>query len=368
MGGIIMTLDITAPTENKEQKKKTPIIDCDIHVQPESYDVIRAYMKQPHRDAFRFFGRGNFDNPFTQVRPDALSPKGGPIGSDHEFVRKQLIEPYGTETAILHPWIYADYLANPDLKAEVCSAYNQWLNDTWLSKYNPDGLFKASIVVSHHDPNLAVKEIEKWAGHPHFIQVLFDVGARAPFGQRHYWPIYEAASRHGLPIAYHPGSDGLGSNPSLVPGFPTRFIEWGTTLVNGFISHLVSLLTEGVFQKYPNLKIVSLEGGSAWVPGIMYRLDSHYKSFRFEVPWVTKLPSLYLKDHVRFGSQPLERPMNDKHMLYFLEMMDAENLMMFTSDYPHYDTDHPQHMFPSIIPDTMKERILYKNAKEFYNL
>ncbi|MDQ0218068.1 amidohydrolase [Peribacillus cavernae] len=360
-----MTQNQAVKLENKN-RKRTGIIDCDVHVSPFDNDEIKKYMKQPFRDAFRFWGRGIFDNPFTEVRPDAKPPTGGPIGSDPEFLREQLIDSYGTEHAILHPWIYADYYADPDLKAAICSAYNDWLNDTWLSKYNHDGVFKASIVISHQDPSLAVKEIERWAGHPHFVQVLADAGARAPFGQRHYWPIYEACQRHGLPFAYHPGSDGLGSNTPFTPGFPTHFIEWGTTLVCGFISHLVSLLTEGVFERYPGLKVVSLEGGSAWLPAILWRLDSHYKSFRFEVPWVKKLPSLYIRDHVRFGSQPLEKPDDDKHLLYFLEMMDAENIMMFTSDYPHYDTDHPREMFPRNIPEQMKNKILYENAREFY--
>jgi len=362
-----MTQNQTYSSED-QQKRRTGIIDCDVHVAPTSNEVIKSYMRQPFRDAFRFWGRGVFDNPFTIVRPDAIPPSGGPIGSDPDFLRKQLIEPYNIAYAILNPWIYADYYADPDLKAEICSAYNTWLDETWLSKHNHDGVFKASIVVSHQDPSLAVKEIEKWAGHPNFVQVLFDAGAKAPFGQRHYWPIYEACERHGLPVAYHPGSDGLGSNTPFTPGFPTRFVEWVTLLACEFQAHLVSLLTEGVFQKFPGLRIVSLEGGSTWLPGIIWRLDAHYKCFRFEVPWLKKLPSLYLRDHVRFGSQPIHRPDNDEHFLNLLEAMDAENLMMFSSDYPHYDTDVPTEIFPRKAPERMKNKILYENAKKFYNL
>jgi predicted TIM-barrel fold metal-dependent hydrolase len=362
-----MTQNQTLSADNSQQKR-TGIIDCDVHVAPASIEVIKEYMRQPFKDAFRFWGRGIFDNPFTVVRPDALPPEGGPIGSSPEFLREQLIEPNGTAYAILNPWMYGDYYADPDLKAEICSAYNNWLNDTWLSKHNYDGVFKGSIVVSHQDPSLAVKEIEKWAGHPHFVQVLVDAGSRSPFGQRHYWPIYEACERHGLPFAFHPGSDGLGSNAPITQGHPTRFVEWVTLLACEFQAHLVSLLTEGVFQKYPGLKIVSLEGGTAWLPGIMWRLDAHYKCFRFEVPWIKKLPSLYLRDHVRFGSQPLHRPDNDKHFLDIMEAMDAENLMMFSSDYPHYDTDIPTQIFPRNTPEKMKNRILYENAREFYNL
>jgi predicted TIM-barrel fold metal-dependent hydrolase len=363
-----MTEDQAIQAENKSQKKRTAIIDSDLHVQPTSYAEIQSYMRQPHRESFgRFKGRGIFDNPLGRTFINETTPSGGPPGSDPEYLREQLINPYGIEKAILNPWIYGDFFPDPDLKAEICSAYNSWLNDTWLSsKHNQDGVFKASISISHQDPKLAVKEIERWAGHPHFVQVFVDSGAKAPFGQRHYWPIYEACERHGLPFAYHPGSDGLGSNTPFTPGFPTHFIEWTTLLVLGYQSHLVSLLTEGVFEQYPGLKVVSLEGGSFWLPALMWRLDAHWKAFRSEVPWVKKLPSQYLRDHVRFGTQPFHRPDNEEHFLAYMESMDAENIMMFTSDYPHYDTDVPTQIFSKIIPDRMKNRIMYENAKEFY--
>ena len=45
-----------------------------------------------------------------------------------------------------------------------------------------------------------------------------DSGARFPFGQRYYHPIYEACERHGLPIAMHPGTEGMGINHQPTPG------------------------------------------------------------------------------------------------------------------------------------------------------
>lgn len=311
---------------------------------------------------------GFLKNPSPDVRPDARPPGGGNTGSDPDFLRKQMIDPYGIKYAIIHPWTFGNFYPSPGLNAAICTAYNEWLDETWLSKYNHDGVFKAAICVSHMDPELAVKEIERWAGHPHFVQVMTDSGARTQFGHKQYWPIYEACERHGLPFATHPGSDGVGVSAPLILGFPTSFVEWATTLSCGYISHLVSMLTEGVFEKFPGLKVVFLEGGTAWLPGMMWRLDSHWKSFRHEIPWVKKLPSSYLREHVRFGSQPLERPQNDEHLLYNLEMMDAEHIMMYASDYPHYDTDVPTHVFPRKMSEHLRNRIFFENASELYNL
>jgi len=86
-----------------------------------------------------------------------------------------------------------------------------------------------------------------------------------------------------------------------------------------------------------------------------------------EVPWVRKTPSEYLRDHVRLSSQPLERPADDQHLLWMLEMMDAEHLLMFASDYPHWDFDSPTHAFPKL-PQKLYNRIFFENAREFYGL
>ena len=360
----------TATQAEVKRRTTLAVIDCDVHIQPVSYDEIKAYMRQPFRDMFNLFkGRGIFDNPLGRTTIKGNTPSGGPIGSDPDHLREQLIKPNNIETAILSPWIYADFFSDPDLKAEINSAFNSWVHDKWLnSKVNHDGVFKASITVSHQDPNLAVKEIERWAGHPDFVQVYLDSGSRAPLGQRQFWLIYEACERYGLPLAIHVGTDGLGGNSRFTTGFPNHYVEWLTLVPCNFQAHLVSFLTEGVFERFPGLRMVMLEGGAFWLPGMLCRLDALYKSFRFEIPWVKKLPSLYMKDHIRFGTQPMHRPDNDEHFRYLLEVIDAENIMMFSSDYPHFDTDVASEIFPRNIPDRMKDKIFFENAKAFYNL
>ncbi|WP_238392278.1 amidohydrolase family protein [Paenibacillus antri] len=358
--------------EQVEEMKATrstgrAIIDCDVHPYPKSVDEIRSYMQEPWKSRYRGSGRGFFDNPVHGMRLDATPPNGGGAGTDPDFVREQLLKPFGHEYAVLMPRAFCNLLPDPDYATAIAAAYNEWLADTWLGKHNADGVFKGSITIAHQDPHAAAREIERWAGHPHFVQVMTDSGARAPFGQRQYYPIYEACEKHGLPFAIHPGTDGMGINVQPSPGYPTHYIEWHTCLSLAFQAHLVSFLTEGVFERFPGFKIVLVEGGVSWLPGLMWRLDQEYKALRYEVPWMTKRPSEYLRDHVRISSQPLERPDDDGHLLQMLTMMDAEHILMFASDYPHWDFDSPKHAFPKL-PDAMARRIFYENAKEFYKL
>ena len=355
-------------TEGRVQAAgRVGLIDCDVHPAPINTDEIRGYLKQPWRDRFGGGGRGFFGNPVHGARLDSTPPAGGPAGSDPDFLRKQLIDEFGTAYAVLMPRAFCNVHPDPDFGSAIAAAYNDWLADTWLSTYNNDGVFKGSITVNIHDPAAAAREIARWAGHPHFVQVMTDSGARAPLGQRQYHPIYEACQEHGFRFAVHPGTDGMGINVQPSPGYPTHYIEWHTCLSLGFQAHLVSLLTEGVFERFPGFGVTFTEGGVSWLLALMWRLDAEWKALRSEVPWLTKAPSAYLRDHVRFSSQPVENPDNPRHLLQVMEMMDAENLLMFASDYPHWDFDSPTHAFPKL-PPALHERIFSRNAREWLGL
>ena len=357
----------TQPRPADTGAARTGIVDCDVHPQPRSVDEIRQYMPMPWRDLYKGGGRGFFSNPAHGNRLDAVPPGGGTPGSDPDLMREQLIDQYGVAYAMLLPRSFCNLHPDPDFGTAIAAAFNDWLADTWLSKYNHDGVFKGAIVVAHQDPQAAAREIERWAGHPHMVQVMMDSGARAPYGQRMYYPIYAACEKYGLPLAIHPGTDGMGINIQPSPGYPTHYIEWHTCLALAFQAHLVSFLTEGVFERFPGFKVALVEGGVSWLAPLTWRLDQEWKALRSEVPWVKKPPSQYLRDHVRLSSQPLERPDDDAHLLKMLEMMDAEHVLMFASDYPHWDFDSPTHAFPTL-PEHLHRRIFYDNAREFYGL
>jgi predicted TIM-barrel fold metal-dependent hydrolase len=346
-------------------ENKPKIIDCDVHVRPRNSDEIKAYLNEPWKHRFQLRKNYYYKNPLESAEKKL---QGGSVpASDPCLVRSQLINPLGLSHAILIPQAHVTANHDPDYSTAVAAAYNLWLADTWLGQYNEDGVFKGTILISHQDPIAAATLIERFADHPHFIQVLMESGARAPFGQRHYNPIYEACERHKLPVVIHPGAEGMGVNKPVWQGYPSHYIEYYTGFSFAMQSHLVSLLTEGVFERFPGLKVVIAEGGVIWLPALMWRLDMEWKALRSEVPWVRKLPSEYLKDHVRFTTQPLERSANDQDLMEVLDMMNADRLLMFSSDYPDGDFTFMESLLPQL-QEAWRKKILHENAEDWYSL
>jgi len=192
--------------------------------------------------------------------------------------------------------------------------------------------------------------------------------SRTLYGQRVYHPIYEAAERNGLPVAIHPGSEGRSIHGAPTPsGWPTRYFEYHNILPLNFMAQINSMVCEGVFEKFPNLKIVAIEGGVSWLPHLMWRMDKNYKALRDTVPWLKMLPSEYIRQHVLLTTQPIEEPENPRHLVQMFEIMGGDDFIMYSSDYPHWDFDDPNLVFAAF-PREMRTKILGKNAAELYGL
>jgi predicted TIM-barrel fold metal-dependent hydrolase len=342
------------------------LIDCDAHPYLKHPDELRQYMREPWRSRTIPSRRQIFLPPGDGRRLDALPEDGSPAGSDPKLVETQVLQGIGADYVILIPSSSISIIPDPVFAAEVAQAWNDWQIDTWLGEYNWHGRFKSSIVIAPQHPEQAVREIERLAGHPHLVQILVGSSAQAAYGKRQYHPIWAAAARHNLPVALHVESP-VGPTPPTPLGYPTYFLEFHTLYPTIYMTHLVSLIAEGVFEKYPDFKFVFVEGGSAWLAPIMWRMDKDWRGARAEVPWLKRRPSEYLREHIRFSTQPIEEPENPRHLLQIFEMMDAQHVLMFASDYPHWDFDDPKRAFPRL-PDALKRRIFCENARELYYL
>jgi predicted TIM-barrel fold metal-dependent hydrolase len=304
-------------------------------------------------------------NPAGVLRGDAYAPDGAAPGADPAYTAQHLLDANDISRAVLigGEVLGLGAMPDPDVAALIASAYNDWLAATWLEA---DDRYRGTIVVGAQDPALAAKEIRRCAANSHFVAVLLPL-VNVLMGQRHYYPIYEAAAEHGLPITVHPNSgEGIfRTSPSMAGGTPTYYVEWHSGLSQVFQANLISLVCHGVFERFPTLKVVLTEGGLGWIPDVLWRLDKNVKGLRDEVPWVRRLPSEYVFDHVRFTSQPLPEPRRREHLHAICDIAQAERTLLFSSDYPHWDFDSPRHALTAL-PARIHQRVKVDNAVETY--
>ena len=125
---------------------------------------------------------------------------------------------------------------------------------------------------------------------------------------------------------------------------------------------VTSLVFEGVFERFPKLKVVLIEGGFAWAPALCWRMDKHWERMRAETPHVKRPPSEYVREQVWFTTQPIEEPENPQHLAEVIEWLGWDRLM-FSTDYPHWDFDHPQHAFKFAMTEAQKSKVFRDNAQ-----
>jgi predicted TIM-barrel fold metal-dependent hydrolase len=356
-------------TEN-ENALALRLVDADIHNWLHGPDLM-PFMSAYWRDWIKNRGMGvpggAFGSPVDVLRSDAAPPGGGQPGSDPQYLAEHHLDKYGVDYGILTGSGILGLSLQPDTDwaNAVAGAYNQALVVKWL---DADPRYRGSILINHSDPQWAANEINRMAQDKRFVQVIMASGSNRLFGQKFFHPIYEAAERNGLPVAIHPGTEGVGNSGAPTPsGYPSRYMEWHNILPINYMATINSLVCEGVFEKFPTLKFVAIEGGVAWLPHLMWRMDKNYKALRSTTPWLKKLPSEYIREHIRLTTQPIEEPEKPEHILQIFEMMDAKNTLMFSSDYPHWDFDNPKMALPPLKGE-LKERIMWRNAAELYGL
>ncbi len=340
------------------------LVDCDVHHGGPSKDQFVEHLEEPYRSevaerGLRVLRSGSrFEDGGNRWDASASSPKA---------VREQLLDRYGHQYALL-TGSYGPIagIPDPEYAAAICRAYNAYTAEHWLTA---DSRYLMAIKVPMQDSQFAAAEIERWAGHPQVKAVSFWGGAeRIPFGQRYYWPIYEAACRHQLPIHVHPATTAtIASGATSAAGQVTNYLQMHVCLPQFYQAHLISLVLEGVFERFPELRFAFVEGGFGWVPHVVWRMDKEYKGLRQQAPVLRRLPSEYVRDHVKLTTQPIEEPHKARHLIELIDMMGGPEMLMYASDFPHWDFD-PPNVLPKRLGEDALKRIHYTNAMEFFGL
>ena len=343
-------------------------IDCDIHPALPSTGALLPYLDEYWRDAvtmvLRSIERMELNSyppnaPLT-ARPDWRPPHGGIAGSDFGLLRSQALDHFGLRYAIGNCLHGAQAVMNADLGIALCRAINDWMRSEWLDR---DKRLRASIVVSVLDPDAAAEEVERLAPDPRFVQVLLLAMGEMPLGRRIYWPIYRAASRHRMPIGVHLGS--MGRHAPTQSGHLSYLVEDSVNAAQGAATQLMSFLAEGVFVKFPELRLVLLESGVSWLPAALWRFGKDWRGMRTEVPWIKAYPAAIAREHVRLTLQPLDGPPDAADMERLIEHLGSDDMLLFASDYPHWQFDGDD-VLPAGLPAASLQKILIDNPLATY--
>ena len=327
--------------EQGEEPGKPLVVDTDVHEYFKGFRSLAPYMPAVHRQPIEEWGFSRIDTgfPYTsgsvtrtwQTRTGWRPQDDGELGSDLDVMRRNLFDELGIDVAIL--------------------------NNLQL----PVAFMRGSLIVSLDNPRHAVGEIERLGNHPQVVQVCLPTSVDIQFGEPRLRPIWEAMVHHRLTLGIH---HGYGTR--TIFGYPRQHIEWKALAPShAMMAQLASLVFNGVFDAFPDLKVVAMEAGFSWLPYFMSRLDQQYVSFRDQVPWVKRRPSDHLRAHVALTTQPME-PMTARQLTALVEDCGAAGMLVFSSDYPHYDADVVDEALPHGIAGDLRARIMGRNALRAY--
>ncbi len=342
-------------------------VDCDLHPSPRDIRAILPYMDEFWREQviLRGIDRSALNlasyplNAPTSCRPD-FRPSASPPGSDFDMLKTQALDGFGLRYGICNTLHGALALRSEDMAAAFCRALNDWMTKEWLDR---DPRLRASILIPFEGSDLAVEEIARCAKDPRFVSVLMLAMPEMPVGRRNYWPIYAAAQEHGLTVSIHAGS--TFRQPPTSIGWPSTLIEDNLAQSAAFENALLSLIAEGVFSRFPKLKVAFLEAGFMWLPSFMWRAGKTWRGVRPEVPWVDRPPAEFVREHVRLSIQPYDAPPDADDLRVVLEQIGSDELLLFSTDYPHWQFDGLEAL-PKAFPRDLARKILVENPLQAF--
>ena len=343
-----------------------PCIDSSVHARPASTDALRHYLGKEW--THRRLGPGEryyYPNPSGDYVSDAYGASGAP-GSDRKTVGRQLFETFGLREAILLP-LGLGLLPDTDLGTAVAAAINDWQANEWLSGWERAPRLWGSIRIFPRDVPGSIAEIERWHEDPRFVQIAMPAQSLLLYGDRSFHPLWEAAQAAGLPVVIHADAESGIEYWPTPNGHFNEFWEFSAYESFNSITHVLNLMAEGVFDRWPNLRLVLGDGAFDVIAALVWRWDKDYRPTRVEMPWMRHHPSEYLSQNCRFVTQRGEGPGDDATRTRWAATIEAGSMLLFGSSYPYWSCYDPREAIPTW-PSSMADDIFYNNANATYRL
>lgn len=361
--------------------RKMRIIDTDVHIN-EPPEELAEFCEMPWRKAVETIRAGVDDQGSVSglFLPRIEDEEEMPYGTDPPWpggqnrplfvtspkrLRKDL-DSLGVDSAILFPdhLLKLPFQVNGDYAVALAKAYNKWMVKKWL---RTRGLYGA-ICTAPQDPEASAKEIRKLARVGKMVCVYLPTAAVNPlYGHSKYYPVYEAAEKAGLPCVLH----GLAV---CHPSFPNQLDQFNEIGRHGFghslemAANFMHLMSNGVPARFPKLKFVFQEAGLAWIPWMMWRINNEYNEWRGRLlPFLKKPPSHYMRNFY-FSTQPSEEPNKPGDYWKLLEIIGLFDNIVYASDWPHHDFDHPSRILDYPMPGEVKRKIMSENGRKLFKI
>jgi predicted TIM-barrel fold metal-dependent hydrolase len=201
-----------------------------------------------------------------------------------------------------------------------------------------------------------------------------DLGA-PDLASRAWDPFWEACAGLHLPVHYHIGASVTamgfyGRYPWASHPPSTRLAIGGTLLFIGNARVVVNLILAGMFDRYPDLKMVSVESGCGWIPFILEALDYEMEeNAPTDLAKMSKKPSEYFRSNL-YATYWFER--NQGKLGALFEAV-GEDSILFATDFPHPTCLYPRPVeratetMAALSPE-VRAKVLGENARKLYRL
>jgi uncharacterized protein len=355
------------------------IIDADGHVYDRAYmEEIAKYMPKGAQSSQIFPALDHLHHYYIGgsrgggIRPPIINP--GP----EQWV--QFLDKTGIEWSVLYPTagLAVGRIASMHWAIAACRAYNNWLFESFL---NSSSRLKGMALIPVQDVDSAVGELRR------AVTELGMCGAMLPsngeglkdhLGSKSYWPIYEEAEKLGCGLAVHGGCHHHLGMDTFGIFYPVSALGHPFALM----IQAAGMLSHGVFDHFPGLRVAFLEGGATWVPCFMDRMDRLYDThLQYDLegnlllgPKPGEKASEHFKRHVREGRIFVGFDCDDAGLGYAMQTAGRE-AFLFASDFPHESTsaDYCRREIDELlaredISQENKEAILGLNAQRFYRV
>ncbi|MGZ9188417.1 MAG: amidohydrolase family protein, partial [Candidatus Binatia bacterium] len=234
---------------------------------------------------------GPFTEKARKARPGMTDPLARLKDMDLEGIDVAIL--FGTPIALT-----VNGLMNGEFAAALCRVVNDWLLE--YCSADPQRL-RAVGLIPCQAPELAVKEL-------HYLARGGAISAMLPtnvygwnLGDPMFMPIYEAAETLGMTLRVHPqtGHEGVPGISGVMAAGSPRLFKYPYVHMTAFVFELMiammHMIGEGVFDRFPNLRVGFMEGGAGWLPFWMERFDEHLEKLAPQMPDLKRRPSEIIK-------------------------------------------------------------------------